>query len=634
MVGPLAIAQSSHRQCMALYLFLLRKKCQAIIVWVGARKLLGLVLPGLMIWLIKPWHFRMPQFWFGWCHRVRDTMWLARTRFVLGFDARVPDPFVRLGGGMAAFEQHYKIVNRITDSTFGRVLACSRRADPSKMHVVKIVRMKDHPLLNSPSEREVTGARRGCAETKEFWRYMTKLLMMRHDNIVRYLTFFADFSSFYFVMERCPGQTLLGHLLSETKWHEAAAQSLMKQLLEALRYIHGLGILHRDIKLENLMVLGGRSFANTPRRTWARTTRTLQLLDFGLGCEVASASGTIGTLGYMAPEVFIAQKYSFGADIFSTGVVMHILLTGRPCFKPPISTRFYEEHLHALCQGPNFSLHPLPMVTQKGRGLLQSLLFPHQEDRCSAPEALKHAWLKRPVAEGSVLWFSSSSELRFLKVMGVWSGSSCTAHISNALNKNTLQSIDEGEDLCARLVRQTTPRSEGSEERIIEELCARLVRQMNVPVCIGDPSKPDCPLISISNGFEELTGYAECDIIGKNCRFLNQPRAHEIPEGTRQEVRDAASGACTFLGVLPNVRADGSSFEVLLNLSPICVLGRTLIVGVQMEFEPGTVTFEDHKLLGCTRNVLSAIRHWLCAWSANGSHQLSDTSAAPYLSLG
>ncbi|CAE8683487.1 unnamed protein product [Polarella glacialis] len=519
---------------------------------------------------------------------------------------RIADPFVRLSGEKQAFEKLYEVQLRITDSTFGSVFECRRRQDSEGLSVVvKIVRRKDHPLLNavrdSKKDSKAPGApmiqRYGIVvETEEFRRYMHKLLALEHENVVRYLEFFADTSSFYFVMERCPGLTLLEHLLAESAWQESSVRPLMQQIMKALSYIHGLDIVHRDVKLENLMIL--------PPEEHSGGSVCLKLLDFGLGCELAGACGTFGTLGYMAPETFGSDRYGSGVDVFSAGVVLYILLTGRPPFQPPVNARVLEDHLQALHDGPDMSKKPLPSVTRHGCDLLDWMLLPDASGRCTASEALRHAWLQADSrAIGSwqkqepELWSSYSSELHFLRVMGVWNGSSCSAGLSSTGGVNSLQCVEE---------------AEGEEdEGILEELCFHLVRQMQVPVIIADPAGPDCPIVAVSGGFEALTGYRESEVVGKNCRILNQPRAHEIPSEIVELLRQSASGQRTFTGVLPNVRANGTYFDNMMHISPIDIGARKLLVGVQMEVSGCELHSDEQELLGAARKVLTAIRHWM-----------------------
>jgi len=489
------------------------------------------------------------------------------------------DPFKRLpdAGKPGGFNDLYPSLERITDSTFGTVFHCNGRSH--ERSVVKIVRRREHPLLKQRRQR--------TTETEEFWRYMSKLQALRHENVVRYTDFYADSSSFYFVMECCAGRTLLEHLLVVPSWQESRVRQLMRQLLQALYYIHQMDVIHRDVKLENLMVLD-RSLEGP----------LMKLLDFGLGCR-GTGAGAMGTLGYMAPEVFGPSSYTNSVDLFSAGVVMHICFTGRPAF-PPVTYRTWEDHHKALLAGPDLHQKPLHKVSSAGREVLAWALRPSASRRCTAAQALRSPWLQgdgKTWKEDPVLWSGTSNELRFLQVMGVWNGGSTQLKV--VPSKGSLQVIDEAEEDTEDEVK----------DHDIEQFCCRLVRHMDIPVCIANPGKPDCPLVVVSKGFEDLTGFSEQEVLGHNCRFLNRLRSRDLSQEVRAELRSAARGERSFLGVVPNARKDGCFFENMLHLSRIDVKGRMLIVGVQMEVS-GDLDSTSPKILGAVRKVHSSLRHW------------------------
>jgi len=574
MPDTLGLPQGRFREVVQV----LKKRGLIPLAWVALLLLLRKWKP------LQLWH----DHWRRWQARKTRRRRLGGTQLALESSSTV-DPFIRVPDvGPGCFEELFGGLRRITDSSFGSVFECHRRnSNTGETHVVKIVRRKEHPLLRAASN----SPRRRFAESEEFWGYMTKLKVLQHEHVVRYLEgwrFFADSSSFYFVMEFCSGQTLLEYLLMVSEWREPAVRSLMERLLKALGYIHTLGLVHRDVKLENLMVMQARSTS--------AGNASLKLLDFGLGCERGSAYGTVGTLGYMAPEVFGSKPYSSSVDIFAAGVVFHICLTGGPPFKPPISMKALDDHLQELHLGPDMTKKPLPSVTVHCRELLDWMLLPGPQARCRAEEALRHPWLSKATDsphQAPLLWRSNSSELRFLRVMGVWTGGSTSG--GSIAGKDSLQVIDEA--------------AEEEDDAATEQLLLRLVRQMQVPVTLGDPTKPDCPLVQVSYGFEALTGYKQDEVLGHNCRFLNQARRQEVTEECREQLRKAASGDRIFTGIIPNVRKDGSFFENMLHLSPIEFLGRQIVVGIQMEVDQNADQV-DVEIVGAARKVHSALRHW------------------------
>jgi PAS domain S-box-containing protein len=100
-------------------------------------------------------------------------------------------------------------------------------------------------------------------------------------------------------------------------------------------------------------------------------------------------------------------------------------------------------------------------------------------------------------------------------------------------------------------------------------------------VSLADPGLEDCPLIGCSEGFELLTGYTKAEVVGCNCRFMNQ--GQRIEPDVREQLREAVSCGRDFVGVLPNRRKNGEIFQNLLHLTTLNVRGRKYIIGVQAD---------------------------------------------------
>mmetsp|Transcript_102274 Transcript_102274/g.161562 ORF Transcript_102274/g.161562 Transcript_102274/m.161562 type:complete len:599 (-) Transcript_102274:102-1898(-) len=551
--------------------------------------------------------WRSSQFRVKFCTYLR--YWVARA-----FGSRSHrDPFIRLsegddrGSGTHVFADFYSVGEQIAAGTFGAVYRCCRIGHKNDSFLVKIVARDRHPLMRSAATSHARGAfgRRLATssmpienETRDFRKYMRTLLSLRHVNVVRYPQFFADHTSFYFVMERCPGVELLEFLMTKSEWYESDGRMLAQQMLEGLRYIHSCGIMHRDIKLENLMVHREDSFDGK------QFSMSLKLVDFGLGCNIGVAGGIVGTPGFTAPEIYGRGLYTEVVDIFSAGVVLYILLTGRPPFRAPINMQHIGDHVQSLMDGPDLTSRPFLSISNLCCRLLDTMMLPNPVFRWTAKRALNHDWFRvvhRP--DQPILWHSSSSEVHFLRVMGVWEGTSkCSKSLSSC--SLSLAKINElgvnGEDL--------------EQSQILESLCASIVHQLPIPVCVADPSAKDCPIVAVSRGFVELTGFSFDQCIGKNCRFLNETRDAEMTEETRTAIRRAIRQEITFLGVLPNSKADGTPFNNLLHLSPLDLGSKTYMVGVGMEVKDPNVFPQGHRreeALAIVRKAHSAIRHWV-----------------------
>lgn len=123
------------------------------------------------------------------------------------------------------------------------------------------------------------------------------------------------------------GRDLFDYLKNRNfKLPEERVREIIYQMVLALQYLQSFGVIHRDIKLENIMMSDFSDFA-IPK-----------IIDFGLARVLGPSEGTIepyGTLGYVAPEVLIKEPYRFTCDLWSLGCLTHGLLTGALPFDHP-----------------------------------------------------------------------------------------------------------------------------------------------------------------------------------------------------------------------------------------------------------------------------------------------------------
>jgi len=137
-------------------------------------------------------------------------------------------------------------------------------------------------------------------------------------------------------------------------------------------------------------------------------------------------------------------------------------------------------------------------------------------------------------------------------------------------------------------VQELQPHIDGALGRLnIQCAVVRSVQACNFSISVADPWLPDVPLIAVSDGFCELTGYDRERILGQSCRFLND--GCDLRQADRAALRVAATTGRHFCAILPNVKADGSPFLNLLDLRGL-VVGKTragaerfFIVGVQAD---------------------------------------------------
>lgn len=174
-----------------------------------------------------------------------------------------------------------------------------------------------------------------------------------------------------------------------------------------MAYLHGRGVVHRDIKAENILV-------SSP----ADAAPTVKLADFGLARQLAagapaagtaaaagggtpstsdtfSLSSVLGTPAYLAPEVVAGRRYGPPVDVWSVGVLAHILLTGRLPF-PPAAAASPAAILGALAAGRvvlGGGGARWGALSAAARSLVASLLCVEPGGRPAAAAAVGHPWL-------------------------------------------------------------------------------------------------------------------------------------------------------------------------------------------------------------------------------------------------
>lgn len=176
------------------------------------------------------------------------------------------------------------------------------------------------------------------------------LCCVKHDHVVDCHAVFETDDYLWFVLGYAEGGELYKFLRDNHPVPEAVTRKMIYQVCHALHYLHGCGITHRDVKLENILLkfpvprCGGPGVRVSEAVIAAAADRVhVQVSDFGLSRmmgtnNVALIQSLCGTPAYVAPEVVCsrlredARGYTPSVDIFSLGVVAYALLAGRPPF--------------------------------------------------------------------------------------------------------------------------------------------------------------------------------------------------------------------------------------------------------------------------------------------------------------
>lgn len=203
---------------------------------------------------------------------------------------------------------------------------------------------------------------------------------IRHPSAVRILDYGEQGGRLYLAMEFLEGHSLARWARSPRRPGALEVAQAGRVLASALGALHRLGVVHRDVKVDNVMVVGGADPARDPL-----PTACLKLMDFGLAVgedvsRVTRAGALVGTLGSMAPEQARGEAVDARADLYSLGVLLFELWTGCLPFSGH-ETAVLEAVLHTPAPDPAGLRPGLP---EPLRALLLALLEKQPSDRPSS----------------------------------------------------------------------------------------------------------------------------------------------------------------------------------------------------------------------------------------------------------
>ena len=211
-------------------------------------------------------------------------------------------------------------------------------------------------------------------------RELCILRSMDHPNIIKYFQtdFVTEDCSVDILMEYIPSGSLNSLIAKYRELNEAVIRNYTKQLLRGLEYLHGLGIVHRDLKSANILV---------------SEDGVLKLSDFGCSrkfdTENSWSQSFKGSPYWMAPEVVLRERHSCAADIWSVGCLVIEMATG----KPPWSNYSNQAKTILKMIAEPGRIPDLPKVSRELRDFIVKCLQRDPIYRPSAKDMLKHAFL-------------------------------------------------------------------------------------------------------------------------------------------------------------------------------------------------------------------------------------------------
>jgi serine/threonine protein kinase len=167
-----------------------------------------------------------------------------------------------------------------------------------------------------------------------------------HSNAVTIFDFFEEMGQYYLVMEYIHGPTLKQLIGQRRHLHPYETLEIASQVCSVLQVAHNRGFIHRDIKPQNIMLASSGASINNPV---GAGNLLVKLTDFGI-VRVAEEAGltnsgiVLGTADYLSPEQARGEKLLASSDLYSLGVVMFEMLTGRAPFVGPTAVSIAMQH--------------------------------------------------------------------------------------------------------------------------------------------------------------------------------------------------------------------------------------------------------------------------------------------------
>jgi len=203
----------------------------------------------------------------------------------------------------------YEVIDKLGQGGMGAVYRVYDRLEKTEVALKQVAKSISGTMQSTPS---MVG-RKKSAIIQEF----SLLASLRHPNIISVLDYGLADETPFFTMELVnKPQDFIEIVQTQTP---AQQIELIIQILQALRYLHRRGVLHRDLKPDNVIIFDDDR---------------LKVLDFGLGIKSQLAEGRVGTMAYMSPESIRNNMTAPQSDLYAVGVMAYEMITGKVPFDP------------------------------------------------------------------------------------------------------------------------------------------------------------------------------------------------------------------------------------------------------------------------------------------------------------
>ena len=263
----------------------------------------------------------------------------------------------------------YEILSKLGSGSFGNVYLARNKYTDEKVALKQIKKSSANLLSDGEIKDEIE-----------------ILKTLDHPDIVRIIESFNTKNSYILITEYCEGGELFDQVKNQLSETQIAV--IFRQLLSGLAYLHSNNIVHRDLKLENILI-----HEIEKSKTTGEDLFNIKIIDFGTARifdKNRKPQSIVGSSYYIAPEV-LRQRYNKQCDLWSVGVILYLFIVGHA----PFDGCDDEEITNNIHKGV-YSKNDRRWIkaSKEVKDLIQKLLTYRPSQRLTAMQALNHPWFK------------------------------------------------------------------------------------------------------------------------------------------------------------------------------------------------------------------------------------------------
>ena len=264
----------------------------------------------------------------------------------------------------------YEILSRLGSGSFGNVYLARNKFTDEKVALKQIKKSSANLLSDGQIKDEIE-----------------ILKNLDHPDIVRIIETFNTKNSYILITEYCEGGELFDQVKNQLSETQIAV--IFRQILSGLAYLHSNNIVHRDLKLENILI-----HEIEKSKTTGEDLFNIKIIDFGTARifdKKNKPQSIVGSSYYIAPEV-LKQRYNKECDLWSVGVILYMFIVGHA----PFDGCDDEEITNNIQRGVyRKNDRRWIKASKEVKDLIQKLLTYRPSQRLTAIQALNHPWFKK-----------------------------------------------------------------------------------------------------------------------------------------------------------------------------------------------------------------------------------------------